>query len=174
VLGSCGLPEIERRSSIVSPRKVTVAFDVPRYVKYPHFPFQHVILRFTSPVSSIGRAPTLSSFVPSLSSKESNEEESYPTARVLFDFTATSEFELDISGIFILDITLECVLSKPTVEGATVHVVEPDDGSGWVKVSNDRGRQGLVPASYLEHGTAPSPQISPSRGSSQYGNCPPA
>lgn len=31
----------------------------------------------------------------------------------------------------------------------TVQVVEPDDGSGWVKVLDPRGKRGLVPASYL-------------------------
>lgn len=31
-----------------------------------------------------------------------------------------------------------------------VHIVEPDDGSGWVKVVDEDGDRGLVPASYLE------------------------
>ena len=35
-------------------------------------------------------------------------------------------------------------------EGAVVHIVEPDDGSGWVKVVDEDGDRGLVPASYLE------------------------
>ena len=34
-------------------------------------------------------------------------------------------------------------------EGATVRVLEPDDGSGWVKVIDLHGKDGLVPASYL-------------------------
>jgi formin-binding protein 1 len=51
---------------------------------------------------------------------------------VVFDFTATSPFELSI------------------VEGAAVDVLEEDDGSGWVKVADDRGGKGLVPASYIE------------------------
>jgi hypothetical protein len=67
------------------------------------------------------------------------------------------------------------VLLNPfTSEGAVVHVVEPDDGSGWVKVANHRGREGLVPASYLENDTTNSG--SPARaslsqgGSGKHGN----
>lgn len=41
-------------------------------------------------------------------------------------------------------------VSTRFIEGATVHVVEDDDGSGWVKVADDYGGKGLVPASYLE------------------------
>ena len=35
-------------------------------------------------------------------------------------------------------------------EGTLVSVVEPDDGSGWVKVADESGKSGLVPASYIE------------------------
>lgn len=31
-----------------------------------------------------------------------------------------------------------------------MHVLEEDDGSGWVKVADDSGGKGLVPASYVE------------------------
>jgi hypothetical protein len=31
-----------------------------------------------------------------------------------------------------------------------VHVHETEDGSGWVKVVDDQGGKGLVPASYIE------------------------
>jgi hypothetical protein len=50
--------------------------------------------------------------------------------------------------------------------------MEPDDGSGWVKVVDDRGRSGLVPASYLEHDVqaTPPPKASSQGGSGQYGN----
>ena len=51
-----------------------------------------------------------------------------------------------------------------------------DDGSGWVKVSNDQGGKGLVPASYVEYleeiANAP-PTATHSRtsqGSGQYGS----
>lgn len=53
------------------------------------------------------QAPTASSFVQSVASEESYEE-SYPTARVLFDFTATSEFELGVSGALVLIPILAC------------------------------------------------------------------
>jgi len=49
----------------------------------------------------------------------------------MFDFTASSTFELTISA------------------GTQVHLVEEDDGSGWVKVS-DGTHQGLVPATYIQ------------------------
>jgi Variant SH3 domain len=35
-------------------------------------------------------------------------------------------------------------------EGTTVAVLEEDDGSGWVKVTQGSGDKGLVPASYVE------------------------
>ncbi|KAJ3842787.1 hypothetical protein F5878DRAFT_606658 [Lentinula raphanica] len=90
-------------------------------------------------------APTASSFVHSVPKEE---EEPYTTAKVLFDFNATSEFEISVS------------------EGATVTVIEHDDGSGWVKV-NDGSGDGLVPASYLEHGTGQASDRN-EQGSGQY------
>ncbi|KAF8073423.1 hypothetical protein FPV67DRAFT_1605812 [Lyophyllum atratum] len=91
--------------------------------------------------------PTASSFVQSTT--EESTEESYPAARVLFDFTPTSEFELLVS------------------EDTIVHVMEPDDGSGWVKVVDMQGSDGLVPASYLEHDVA-SQAPATQGGSGQY------
>jgi formin-binding protein 1 len=41
-----------------------------------------------------------------------------------------------------------------TLEGATVRVIEEDDGSGWVKVLDEGGGRGLVPASYVESADA--------------------
>ncbi|CED83894.1 Cdc42-interacting protein CIP4 [Phaffia rhodozyma] len=52
--------------------------------------------------------------------------------KVLFDYEATSESEISIR------------------EGRTVRVIEEDDGSGWVKVDDGTGYQGLCPAAYLE------------------------
>ncbi|KAF9005437.1 hypothetical protein BDQ17DRAFT_1389780 [Cyathus striatus] len=65
-----------------------------------------------------------------------SKEEDYPSALVLFDFAATSEFELNAA------------------EGTTVHIIEHDDGSGWVKVADKTGSRGLVPATYLEIGSS--------------------
>ena len=36
-----------------------------------------------------------------------------------------------------------------TTEGAFVELLEEDDGSGWVKVADEAGGKGLVPASYI-------------------------
>jgi formin-binding protein 1 len=63
-------------------------------------------------------------------------------------------------------------------EGSIVSVLEPDDGSGWVKVANDRRQDGLVPASYIQtqaqtggpqSGVPPSPNPRSTGGSGQYG-----
>jgi uncharacterized protein YgiM (DUF1202 family) len=54
-----------------------------------------------------------------------------------------------------------------------VHVIEEDDGSGWVKVLDEGGGRGLVPASYIESADetqAPSPG-GRSLGSGQFGEC---
>ena len=51
---------------------------------------------------------------------------------MVFEYAATSPYELSID------------------EGETVKVLEEDDGSGWVKVANNSGGKGLVPASYVE------------------------
>ncbi|KAF7365022.1 hypothetical protein MVEN_00373300 [Mycena venus] len=83
---------------------------------------------------------------------EETYEESYQSARMLFDFTPTSEFELQVA------------------EGTVVQVIEPDDGSGWVKVSDGQSA-GLVPASYVEYeaAAATAPQGTGSEeGSGQY------
>lgn len=42
------------------------------------------------------------------------------------------------------------LLSVLLLAESTVHVLEEDDGSGWVKVADESGGKGLVPASYLE------------------------
>lgn len=55
-----------------------------------------------------------------------------------------------------------------------VHVLEEDDGSGWVKVVDNQGGKGLVPASYIKFSNAetlpPSPVHSRSdKSSKKYG-----
>lgn len=52
-------------------------------------------------------------------------------------------------------------------EGATVHVLEEDDGSGWVKVVDDHGGRGFVPASYLAISEAGSSDLSEMKGVGQ-------
>ncbi|KAF9236493.1 hypothetical protein BU15DRAFT_89110 [Melanogaster broomeanus] len=83
----------------------------------------------SSPRNDIGEAPTPSSFVQA---GRPRGEARPPSARVVFDFAASSPFELTAS------------------EGALVHVLEEDDGFGWVKVIDNHGGKGLVPASYLD------------------------
>ncbi|KAF9071205.1 hypothetical protein BDP27DRAFT_1401569 [Rhodocollybia butyracea] len=102
------------------------------------------VSRLSTSVPLQPQTPTASSFVHS--TPEDEHEVSYPTAKVLFDFTASSEFELSVS------------------EGSIVSVIEHDDGSGWVKV-NDGSGDGLVPASYLEYRTGES---SNDQGSGQH------
>jgi len=102
----------------------------------------------TASRTGIDRAPppTPSAFAHSVA--EEQYEESYQSARMLFDFTPTSEFELQVA------------------EGTSVQVLEPDDGSGWVKVS-DGHNAGLVPASYVEY-EEQAPSGASEEGSGQY------
>jgi hypothetical protein len=54
-----------------------------------------------------------------------------------------------------------------------VRVIEEDDGSGWIKVVDEEGGRGLVPASYIEvaDATPTGPDIASPLGSesSQFG-----
>ncbi|KZS91252.1 hypothetical protein SISNIDRAFT_479235 [Sistotremastrum niveocremeum HHB9708] len=76
----------------------------------------------SAPLSSSPR----SSLMPA-----STSEESLVTAVLLFEFKATTPYELSVS------------------EGAIVQILEEDDGSGWLKVSDGR-KSGLIPTSYVE------------------------
>ena len=109
-------------------------------------------------------APTASSFVHE--DPVTEEDVSYPLARVLFDFGSTSEFELSVSGNEVSLKELHFSLISRILEGSSVRVLEPDDGSGWVKVSDYQGHDGLVPASYLEYEDAGAKH---GQGSGQYG-----
>lgn len=53
-------------------------------------------------------------------------------AKVLYDYSATTAFELSVNV------------------GEEVIVVEEEDQEGWCKVTTNDGRRGLVPASYLQ------------------------
>lgn len=71
---------------------------------------------------------------------------------MVFEYAATSPYELSIG------------------EGEAVKVLEEDDGSGWVKVANNSGGKGLVPASYVEVvGPEEKRSIVTPRTSAQYG-----
>lgn len=118
-----------------------------------------------SPLASI-TSSTQSFNVSTLASSFATKD-SFPTARVLFDFTPTSEFELKVSGEKRSPVGCNWSWCENDVEGEMVHVVENDDGSGWVKVVNMQQRDGLVPVSYLEHGA--NQTLATQGGSSQHG-----
>jgi len=69
-------------------------------------------------------------------------------AAVVFDFTSSSTFELSVAA------------------GTQVRIVEADDGSGWVKVTDGRGT-GLVPAAYIQSGAISEPN-SPSHATASH------
>ena len=107
---------------------------------------------------------------PSLSSSDlpqAPQEESHHTATVLFDFTPSSEFELSVRGKSIL-LTL-LFISSWLAEGMSVRILEPDDGSGWVKVKDPSEKNGLVPASYIGTGDKSLEGRSTIQGSSRRG-----
>jgi hypothetical protein len=82
----------------------------------------------------------------------------HPKATIMFDFTASSPYELS------------------AMAGTVVNVLEEDDGSGWVKVGDANGGKGLVPATYVQleavgqsSGTGTIRGTRPPGGSGQYG-----
>lgn len=92
---------------------------------------------------TIGTTP--SSFAPQF---EDNSLAMYGT--VVFDFNAASPFELSVCGTSIPPYD-EQHLNYSSLEGTRVRILEPDDGSGWVKITNDEtGDSGLVPATYVK------------------------
>jgi len=87
----------------------------------------------TSRASTKSRTSTKSASTPTPSSfTRAERSPEVVRARVVFEYTSTSPYELSIS------------------EGEMVQVLEEDDGSGWIKVVDDSGGKGLVPASYVE------------------------
>ena len=72
----------------------------------------------------------------------------------MFDFNASSPFELSVCGTSIPSY-YEQHLNYLSLEGTRVRILEPDDGSGWVKIINDEtGDSGLVPATYVKGDSA--------------------
>ena len=91
-------------------------------------------------------APSASSFVQPPTLEESESE--HLDALVLFDFTPTSEFELGVHGMFVpIDRSFG---NTAMLDGMNVRILEPDDGSGWVKVADQDGNSGLIPSSYIQ------------------------
>lgn len=73
----------------------------------------------------------------------SNGAASEPKAKMLYAFTASSDGELSVA------------------EGKDVVILEPDDGSGWLKVRSGRD-EGLVPTAYTEPLSSHAPSASAS------------
>ncbi|KAJ3009402.1 hypothetical protein NUW54_g2793 [Trametes sanguinea] len=118
-----------------------------------------------APSASSGEVtPTPSSFAHA----SHISEEKGPTARVLFDFTPTSPFKLAVSGMsWNLQGTARLFTTERALADSIVHVLEEDDGSGWVKVADESGGKGLVPASYVKFlDVTPAPNSSTSSLSS--------
>ena len=71
---------------------------------------------------------------------------------MVFDFTPTSPFELSVTGERLCTPKVLARSHKASFvsEGSVVRILEDDDGSGWVKVIDDSGGKGLVPASYVQ------------------------
>ncbi|KAJ5280546.1 hypothetical protein N7478_005918 [Penicillium angulare] len=75
-----------------------------------------------------------------------------PRGKMVYGFEATGSDEVTVR------------------DGDDVMIVEPDDGSGWMRVSIG-GQEGLVPASYVEAAPTPAPSASlPERPGSTYSN----
>ncbi|KAK8139583.1 BZZ1 protein [Apiospora sp. TS-2023a] len=78
--------------------------------------------------------------------------------------SATNKSEQKGKMLYTFDASGESEVSVP--EGREVTILEPDDGSGWVKVRAGY-KEGLVPASYLEIlPSAPAPMAPQNTGSS--------
>ncbi|KAI0322418.1 hypothetical protein OF83DRAFT_1161259 [Amylostereum chailletii] len=93
--------------------------------------------------SSLSRAGSVISSLSTSSLASKGGAVEHPKARVLFSYTPTSPFELQVH------------------EGMRVSIIEEDDGSGWVKVADGHGGKGLVPASYVEVSGSPTSSVAP-------------
>lgn len=86
------------------------------------------------------------------------QDELRRNAIILFEYTASSPYELSVVGEFESFVN-KTVLTENT-EGSIVQILEDDDGSGWVKVQDADGDKGLVPASYVEASDESAPAAS--------------
>ncbi|KAK7061699.1 hypothetical protein R3P38DRAFT_2831037 [Favolaschia claudopus] len=102
-----------------------------------------------SPPKAVHFAPESPTVIPDPDDEEEEQEEveeqeeaAPPAAQddgmatVLYDFTAAAADELSVS------------------EGERLTVLEKDDTDEWWKCRNSKGKEGVVPASYLEGGSA--------------------
>lgn len=136
---------------------VTVPEDKGRFSANP----LNIFALLTEPLAGcpLVSTPTPSAF--NLPSASAFNQPAFPRATIMFDFVASSPFEMNV------------------VEGQVVEVVEEDDGSGWIKVGNPKtGEKGLVPATYVqldggqEEPAAPPPtvnRVTRPQGSGKFG-----
>ncbi|KAL4964848.1 putative actin polymerization protein Bzz1 [Aspergillus stella-maris] len=78
------------------------------------------------------------------------QKSSEPRGKMLYPYQATGADEVTVQ------------------EGEKVSILEPDDGSGWMRVRSESSAEGLVPASYLEVSPAAAPTRE--RAGSTYSN----
>lgn len=90
----------------------------------------------SSPAPRIGSStrPRLAAAPPSTSSysRSNGDSGSEQRGRMLYAYASNGEGETSIA------------------EGEDFTLVEPDDGSGWIRIQNSAGAYGLVPTSYAE------------------------
>ncbi|EAA61844.1 hypothetical protein AN7658.2 [Aspergillus nidulans FGSC A4] len=80
---------------------------------------------------------------PSAEAPTSNSSQKEPRGKMLYPYQATGADEVTVQ------------------EGEEIFVLEPDDGSGWMRVRSESSAEGLVPASYVEVLAAPASSSSP-------------
>ncbi|KAI0849272.1 FCH-domain-containing protein [Daldinia vernicosa] len=131
--------------STVSPRTPTEEPQAPPEPSGPRPAVKKSRLVAPPPAAYISELP--GSAVSSSFSKKASEQK----GKMLYGFDANGDTELSVP------------------EGREVIILEPDDGSGWVKVRAGY-KEGLVPASYLE--IFPEPIVPQDTGSSSINNRP--
>ncbi|KAL4800270.1 hypothetical protein BDV19DRAFT_173588 [Aspergillus venezuelensis] len=85
-----------------------------------------------------------------LPSAPAPQKSSEPRGKMLYPYQATGADEVTVQ------------------EGEEVSILEPDDGSGWMRVRSESSTEGLVPASYLE--VLPAAAPARERAGSTYSN----
>ncbi|KAJ5132411.1 hypothetical protein N7448_006569 [Penicillium atrosanguineum] len=100
----------------------------------------------TKPAAAKNRrvlAPPPTAYISAPAVTESNSKE--PRGKMLYGYQATGSDEVTVQ------------------DGEDVAILEPDDGSGWLRIRAGSS-EGLVPAAYVEATTTPSPAPSASPG----------
>ncbi|KAM5439278.1 Protein BZZ1 [Microsporum ferrugineum] len=90
------------------------------------------------PAQYVSAPPPPAASSDSKENASSPSKSSEPSGKMMYAYQANGEDEVTVD------------------EGQDVTVVEPDDGSGWMRVRSN-GQTGLVPASYVEVSSTPSP-----------------